>query len=219
MSELGDVELIVEEGPRKGRPDDEGDRWWCWSYLLDYLVILVVIGVLVVFYKAVDPRSRYIVPNDPNLSYPRRDFIVSTWLLFVLALVVPIVIMVLFALVARWKQWISTIRMVHTIHHAVIGILFSTVFVLMVCEILKCSVGRPRPNYYGTVALENGQVPADALKSWPSSHSSMSWADLVFLSYFLFVRCKGFGKNGGRLWLYILCLSPLALALFVSTSR
>ncbi|KAG8808257.1 hypothetical protein FRC17_004028 [Serendipita sp. 399] len=107
-------------------------------------------------------------------------------------------------------------------------------------------IGRPRPDFLSrcqpdltrvqaslsttAVTLFNSTICTttekkalnDGFRSFPSGHSSMSFAGLTFASLYLAGRFRLFtphSAHGKHLYAYVLSFAPLLLASYVSTSR
>jgi diacylglycerol diphosphate phosphatase / phosphatidate phosphatase len=193
--------------------------WWTPSYFLDWAVLVGLAVVLAIVWAVVHPVGRFLVPNDPSLQYPYESQTVPTWLLFILAVVVPVIVMFTLLGVQRLRKQMDNFKLLHNMHHVLLGFIFTIVLTLLVTEILKDSIGRYRPNFFAARALDPNNTKEFQL-SWPSGHSSLSFACLTFLSSFLASKLGlGSNRSAGRLWLVLLCWSPYALAFFIAASR
>lgn len=66
--------------------------WWHLSYLLDYVLVVVLFILGGVVFTRVQPFRRFVPANDPSLSYPHKDEIVPVWAVIVFAIGGPIII-------------------------------------------------------------------------------------------------------------------------------
>lgn len=98
-------------------------------------------------------------------------------------------------------------------------------------DVIKVAVGRPRPDFFQR-CFPDGQMNEDMVctgdpwtvkdgrKSFPSGHSSFSFAALGFLSWYLFAKLHAFTERGrGQTWRLLAAGGPLFAALMVSISR
>jgi diacylglycerol diphosphate phosphatase/phosphatidate phosphatase len=114
------------------------------------------------------------------------------------------------------------------------GILFSVLITAVLTDAIKDGVGRPRPDFFwrcfpdgidkydnvtlGVICHGEKSVIKEGHKSFPSGHSSWSFAGLGFCSWYLAGKLKAFDRRGhvGKLCIVI---APLLLAAMVAVSR
>jgi diacylglycerol diphosphate phosphatase/phosphatidate phosphatase len=130
-----------------------------------------------------------------------------------------------------------TIRSWWDFHNATLGLILGLGMTGSVTQFSKITVGRPRPDVIDRCQpipgsadpiyrLSNAsictqidhRIMRDGWRSFPSGHSSLSFAGLGFLSFYLAGKMHLFDKRGhaGKAWL---ALSPLAAASLVAISR
>lgn len=150
--------------------------------------------------------------------------------LFIYTLIIPLGILILYNLIARSPAT----------KHEVTYLPFAISLILtgFLTDVVKNAVGRPRPDLIdrchpspGTkqnvlVNIEvcttaEGHKLQDGWRSFPSGHSSFSFAGLGFLSLFLAGQLHTFhhpigGRDLGRA---LLCLSPIIAATLIAISR
>ncbi|CAE6425977.1 unnamed protein product [Rhizoctonia solani] len=155
---------------------------------------------------------------------------VPPWLLYIVALVAPAVIMPIVNLltVRSWWDW----------HNSWLGLLLGLATTGSLTQVVKVTVGRPRPDLidrcqpqasaqnapvYGLVAsnictTDDHERLKDGFRSFFSGHSSLSFAGLGFLSFYLAGKMHLFDERGhtGKAWI---ALAPLTGALLVAISR
>ncbi|XP_063695145.1 phospholipid phosphatase 5-like [Bolinopsis microptera] len=118
-----------------------------------------------------------------------------------------------------------------------IGLLGFTMSILLngfITNGIKLMVGRPRPDFYyrcfpdgiskfdGVTPICSGdsEVIIEGRKSFPSGHSSWSFAGLLFLSYYLAGKLQCFSAPAPKSLLnFCISLCPSLLALFIALSR
>lgn len=124
-------------------------------------------------------------------------------------------------------------RDVYDLHHAILGLLFSVVVTAVITGAIKDAVGRPRPDFFwrcfpdgkevydkwGDVVCHGDKnVVREGHKSFPSGHTSLSFAGLGFLSLYLSGKIQVFDCRGHVAKLCLVLL-PLLLASLVAISR
>ncbi|GLV43962.1 uncharacterized protein CBL_12742 [Carabus blaptoides fortunei] len=98
-------------------------------------------------------------------------------------------------------------------------------------NILKVITGRLRPDFFSR-CFPNGKISTDMVcngepklilegrKSFPSGHSSLSFASMTFLTLYLMAKLRIFDDNGrGKGWRIVVCVLPLVLASCIAISR
>lgn len=151
-------------------------------------------------------------------------------LMFVYALFIPLGILIVYNIITRASP------AKHEVTY--LSFLISIVLTSFITDIIKNAVGRPRPDLLdrckpGTGVAANtlvnidvctapdGHTLQDGWRSFPSGHSSFSFAGLGFLSLFLAGQLHIFRyAAGGRdLSRALLCLFPLIGAALIAISR
>ncbi|KAI6007904.1 phosphatidic acid phosphatase type 2/haloperoxidase, partial [Pisolithus marmoratus] len=149
--------------------------------------------------------------------------------LHLISAVIPFIVQVIINLFTV-RSWVD-------FHHSTLGLLLSYTITGSITQIVKVTVGRPRPDVISRCQPIPGSVdPAyglstvdictqtvkyildDGWRSFPSGHSSSSFAGLGFLTFYLAGKLHVFDKRGyaGKIWLV---LTPLSGATFVAISR
>ncbi|CAA2978814.1 zinc finger CCCH domain-containing 14 [Olea europaea subsp. europaea] len=158
------------------------------THMHDWL-ILMLLGVILVILKIINPFYRFVGKDMmSDLKYPLKSNTVPVWLVPIYAVLLPVAVFLLFY-VRR--------RDVYDLHHALLGILFSILITGVLTDVIKDAVGRPRPDFFwrcfpdgkdaydqwGNVVCHGDKnVIREGHKSFPSGHTSWSFAGLGFLS-------------------------------------
>ncbi|KAJ6421367.1 hypothetical protein OIU84_028694 [Salix udensis] len=194
------------------------------THMLDWLVLLLLVLIEVILYLT-PPFSRYVGKDMmTDLKYPLLDNTVPVWTVPIYAFLLPVVIFLL----VYYRR-----RDIYDLHHAILGLLFSILVTAVITDAIKNAVGRPRPDFFwrcfpdgkdvydqlGNV-LCNGEesVIKEGHKSFPSGHTSWSFAGLGFLSLYLSGKLQAFDRSGHVAKLCIVFL-PLLAACLVAISR
>lgn len=200
------------------------------SYLPDWLITLVLAAI---FFSLdhVDGYQRVFSLEDTSLRHPHavHERVPNIALYFICG-VAPLVL--------QWVVNVFTVRSFWDAHNATLGLFLSLAITGSVTQFVKITVGRPRPDFidrcqpipgsvdptYGlSVArlvctqADKGMI-RDGFRSFFSGHSSLSFAGLGHLSYYLAGKLHLFDTRGhaGKAWL---ALSPFAAAALVAISR
>lgn len=145
----------------------------------------------------VTPFHRLFSLSDLHIHYPHAIVErVPVSYLFVYALGIPLLCLAI---------WSSLFRpAVHKIHVTYLGLLISVFLTVFLTDFIKNGVGRPRPDLLdrckpkaGTEKVDlvdwhvctqtDSHVLHDGFRSFPSGHSSFSFAGLGFLSLYVFL--------------------------------
>ncbi|KAG6030824.1 hypothetical protein E4U41_007752 [Claviceps citrina] len=169
--------------------------------------------------------------NDLRISYPHalHERVSVLWL-FIYAFVTPLALLIVYNLLAR-----SPLAK-HEVTYLPFAI--SLVLTSFLTDVVKNAVGRPRPDLLDRChpakatqqdVLVNIEVCEtgdshklqDGWRSFPSGHSSFSFAGLGFLALYMAGQLRVFhhpagGRDLGRA---LLCLSPVLGATLVAISR
>jgi len=178
----------------------------------------------------VDGFRREFSLDDTSLRHPFAVHErVPAVALYMIAVVSPLVIMTFVNVVTVRSWW--------DFHNATLGAILGLSLTGAVTQVVKLTVGRPRPD-----VLDRCQPPAglsdppyqlsnstictqtniailrDGFRSFPSGHSSLSFAGLGFLAFYLAGKLHLFDDKGyaGKAWV---SLTPFVAAALVATSR
>jgi len=123
----------------------------------------------------------------------------------------------------------------HKSHVTILGWFISLILTLFITDLVKNSVGRPRPDLiarckpapgtpdhqlvtYEVCTEENHRVLHDGWRSFPSGHSSFAFSGLGYLALFLAGQCHVF-RPRTDLARVLLALAPLLGAALIAISR
>ncbi|CAL4074483.1 unnamed protein product, partial [Meganyctiphanes norvegica] len=158
---------------------------------------------------------------------PRTSSYVPVSTLWTMVLIAPLIILLIGFLIRRNKSEFGQSILALTLTLTVNGV---------VTNIMKLSVGRPRPDFFyrcfpdgkadmsviediGSSCTGDFDTIAEGRKSFPSGHSSWSFASLGFLSLWLCGQLGVFSHGRGQSWRILTALSPAFMALMVAVSR
>ncbi|TWU74935.1 hypothetical protein ED733_005045 [Metarhizium rileyi] len=179
----------------------------------------------------VTPFHRMFFINDLHIAYPHaeNERVTVSWL-FIYAFFVPLGVLIFYNLVSKSPA------AKHEVTY--LSFVISVVLTLFLTDVVKNAVGRPRPDLLDrchpspdtkqnvlvnieVCTAEESHKLQDGWRSFPSGHSSFSFAGLGFLSLFLAGQLHIFhhpigGRDLGRA---LICLSPLVAATLIAISR
>ncbi|XP_041015106.1 lipid phosphate phosphatase 2-like isoform X3 [Juglans microcarpa x Juglans regia] len=195
-----------------------------WNHSYDWLILLLLAVIEVVVY-IIGPFHRFVGKDMmTDLKYPMKDNTVPVWSVPMYAVLLPIAIFLLFYI--HRKD-------VYDLHHSILGLLFAVLITAVITDSIKNAVGRPRPDFFyrcfpdgkdlydewgGVVCHGEHSVIKEGHKSFPSGHTSWSFAGLGFLSLYLSGKLKVFDRRGHVAKLCIVFF-PLLVASLIGVSR
>ncbi|KAI5459372.1 phosphatidic acid phosphatase type 2/haloperoxidase [Mariannaea sp. PMI_226] len=206
-------------------------RQWKTTHAPDYVGFALLLTGWILINVFVTPFHRMFSVNDLAISYPHAEHErVPVFMNFVYALFIPLGILI------AYNLWARSSLAKHEVTYLSFAI--SLVLTSFLTDIIKNAVGRPRPDLLdrckpsaGTLAntlvtidvctAANGHTLQDGWRSFPSGHSSFSFAGLGFLSLFFAGQLHVFRYSaGGRdLSRALICLIPLIGAALIAISR
>ncbi|CAO2163590.1 unnamed protein product [Urochloa humidicola] len=189
-------------------------------------IILLCLAVLDGLLNIIEPFHRFVGRDMmTDLRYPLKGNTIPFWAVPLIAIVLPWVI---FGGIYFKK------KNVYDLHHGILGILYSVLITAVITDAIKDGVGRPRPDFFWrcfpdgipnydnvtTDVICHGEksVIKEGHKSFPSGHSSWSFAGLGFLAWYLAGKLKAFDRKGHIAKLCLVFL-PLLVASLVAVSR
>lgn len=213
-----------------------GSRFWklMLAYVVDWIVVIVLSAGFFGL-EFVRPFERVFDIEDSRIMYPFMEHdTVSTSHLVLIALACPLLIIFLISIVLR--------RSLHDFHHGALGLSLGLSLTIMITQILKISVGKHRPDFLDRCKprTSDGNIPTnpplrlltmsvcttdiyaysffEGMKSFPSGHSSFSFAGMTFLALFIAGKLRVFDQKGHTFKGFVV-FSPLVFALLVAISR
>ncbi|KAK9760289.1 hypothetical protein K7432_015857 [Basidiobolus ranarum] len=203
------------------------------SYFVDWVIVaLLALGFFLV--DKIPPFHRLFSLENKTISFPHKQFdTIPMSLAFILVFVIPLVLMALISLLIR--------RSPYDCHNAILGLCLSMTLTLMITHVLKVTVGRHRPDFISRCQpmKENGldrvdpplgltsvdvctqtdaYVFLDGMKSFPSGHTSLSFAGLTFFSLYLAGKLHLFDERGHTYKSFV-TVAPMIGAALIAVSR
>lgn len=186
------------------------------------LAVYILTDYQTPFTRVIQPEEWWLYKNPHTAS---SDVTITTPQLFWLVIFVPCFIMISVGLVSRSMKGSSC---------SILGLTMSLLLNGIITNGIKLMVGRPRPDFYercfpdGKQAFEgitplctgDSDVIIEGRKSFPSGHSSWSFAGLLYLSLYLAGQLRIVSSSPPRsLPNFLLALCPCLLGLFIALSR
>ncbi|KAI3976583.1 hypothetical protein MKX01_008441 [Papaver californicum] len=195
------------------------------AHMHDWLILLLLMVIEVVL-NVIEPFHRFVGQDMmTDLMYPLQGNTVPFWGVPLVAILLP---MAIIAGIYFYR------RDVYDLHHAILGLLFAVLITGVLTDAIKDAVGRPRPDFFWRcfpdgkgvfdTVTKNVQCTGDKKvikeghKSFPSGHTSWSFAGLGFLAWYLAGKIRVFDRKGHVAKLCLLFL-PLLVASLVGVSR
>lgn len=201
------------------------------SYLPDWIITILLAGLLAIINDVHGFRREFsLTDTSIQHTYAVHER-VPTWLLGVLAVLIPALIIVGFSLGISRSVW--------DLHNGLLGFVLANALTLTITTIVKCTVGRPRPDLidrcqplagshnaepYGlvtdaicSVGVDNKTL-RDGFRSFPSGHASTSFAGFTYLALYLAGKLHLFDRRGHAVTAW-LCGTPLMAAALIAISR
>ncbi|KAF4550060.1 Diacylglycerol pyrophosphate phosphatase-like protein [Elsinoe fawcettii] len=203
-------------------------RLWKRSYASDYLgfAILLVLYILLQIFQV--PFHRLFYLNDHRIQFPHADIErVPVASLFIYAGAIPLAILVVWLLISRAP--------LQKAHVTVLSFLITIILTIFLTDIVKNSVGRPRPDLIARCKPKS-DTPKDKLvgievctetqphllqdgwRSFPSGHSSFAFSGLGYLGFFFASQLYALRPNVD-LARMMLVMTPFVAAALIAISR
>lgn len=207
-------------------------EWWSKSYIVDYVICVVMIVVAGILGLAVSPFKMELPAgeNNPTVMYSYKKSTVPTVAAGVIAFGIPLLLFVVWQLplAIRCRQQYLTKsytgagtilrRILLELHSAALGILMSGTIMIFCVNCYKTFAGRYRPHYIARVAA--GVEELDGRRSFPSGHSAASFAGLFYLTLWLAGKLRLFHPSrAGETWKIVVCFAPTFAAFFIALTR
>ncbi|KAJ6161440.1 hypothetical protein N7470_004836 [Penicillium chermesinum] len=198
-------------------------------YIFDYVILIAcVIGFWIL--DSVEPYHQHFSLRNYTLQYP---YAVHERIPIQYALCIsgafPLVVIAIYTLLLdglfshhkpqdpisgkrklrgpwRWKDRLWELNC------GILGLLLSQALAFLITQVLKNACGKPRPDIIDRSLIKDG------FRSWPSGHSSSSFAGLTYLSLWLGGKFHIMDQRG-ETWKTLLVSVPLLAATLVAVSR
>ncbi|KAH0787584.1 lipid phosphate phosphatase 2-like isoform X1 [Histomonas meleagridis] len=175
------------------------------------IVLVIIAGIIANF---VEPVHNNAVFENYNERYPYTGETIKNAVLFCIIIIFPCIVLGILALICPRKIELGL---------AYLSLAQTLVLTLLITEILKVTVARPRPNYFSYCDFDTNSKAChgskshqkDAKVSFPSGHASNSFASATWFYLFL----VKFLPSGPELWWVLIKFIPIAIAIAISATR
>jgi len=198
-----------------------------WFYGLDWVAGFLLLVASYPVHNAAHTQ-RFFIVDDPALSFPYKSDTVFSGVLAIISLAVPLILgigveLLLYARKTWWPVMLDC-------HFFLLGFLQTHGITLLATLAMKNAVGFYRPSAFERI--DEGKSGFN--ESYPSGHTSFSFAGLSFIAFFFAGKLGVFSKAGLRLGFrknkddpfrgcfavaMIVVFLPIAVATFCGISR
>ncbi|KAK3175289.1 hypothetical protein OEA41_002536 [Lepraria neglecta] len=218
---------------KRGSEQDGGimasfSRFMQRSYAADYAGFALLLVVYTLIQLVVEPFHRMFSLDNISIQYPHAEVerVPVIWNVGY-AVVLPLCVFILWALIFQPG--------VHKTNVTILGLAISVMLATCLTDIVKNSVGRPRPDLIARCKPKQGtpehslvtidvctetahHVLHDGWRSFPSGHSSLCFSGLGYLALFLAGQMHVF-RPRTDLARVLIALAPLIGAALIAISR
>lgn len=203
-------------------------------YVPDWITAGVTLAYFFLVAEDARPFSRQFLLSDPTLQHPfTTSERVTGHMCLWLASLVPSAVMIVVTLFRHRKYkhhaW-------HILQVSLLGLALTISVDGVVTDILKCWIGRPRPDFLERCGPREGtpldvfvdisvctaplgeHILADGMRLTPSGHLSISFSAFLFLSMWLYGQLRLL-RPGVPIHVYMFAWLPLLLAAYVAFLR
>ncbi|KAJ1950004.1 hypothetical protein FBU59_000882, partial [Linderina macrospora] len=201
------------------------------SYIPDYAV-LVVMAILWGVLSKVEPFHREFSLTNKTIQYPMKADSVPFYAAVLLCFVFPL------AVILAWTGLLR--RSFHDMNAGVLGLCLALVLNMMITNTVKNLAGRHRPDFIDRCDIDKAAAPTmepvigllnstvcrqtdtailyDGMRSFPSGHTSFSFAGLTYLALWLAGHLN-VGDGRGRAYKAFVVMVPELVAMLIGVSR
>ena len=199
----------------------KGSRGIMGGIMVD-LIVIAVLALPYILFVSIPPFERIVWRDDRSLMYPFTEHeIIPTWAVPFFAFLLPMVLL---------SGWLGLQRFRNRrLLVAYVGLALSLLISTQITSLIKPLAGRPRPDFLARcnpdpenikelVCRGNPKLIADGRRSFPSGHTSASFAGLAYAGFFLAGQMAAFDGKG-RVYRLLVSLVPFLVASYVGITR
>ncbi|KAI4367020.1 hypothetical protein MLD38_022807 [Melastoma candidum] len=188
------------------------------TYVYDWMILMLLLVILLLL-QFVEPFPRFVGKDTiRDFKYPLEGDTVPFWAVPMYSVLLPMLVVV--GVYIRRRD-------IYDLHHAMLGLLYSILVTAVITDAVKAAVGRPRPDFFwrcfpdgkdvydrlgNIICHQDKDIIGEGHRSFPSGHTSWSFAGLGFLSLYLAGKIKAFDRKGHDV--FASCLLGFMVATF-----
>eukprot|EP01084_Bolivina_argentea_P175087 303245_1 len=181
----------MEDHKEESRPNVTFERSKCGQVGDCFIIMVIIIVALLIEGLELMHVNEEEVPESPIYELPNNSETVSTSVL-ILCVILPWYIIFIFHLILFYcldnsfvcKKWGTNFFLMNRM------LLLNWGITLLLTDIIKCTVGYPRPYFYNA----DDEMDNNNRLSFPSGHASLSMCSLFLLSFMMY-RSNQFTQN------------------------
>lgn len=217
-----------------------GEKLLNWANFALNWILVIVFAVGFQRIGKIDGHRQPFSLEDITIQWPYTGpSTIPNYALVLLSVVFPAAVILLWSLVIESKM------RAHSTHWSTralqlnsswLGLALSVVLCMGFTNVLKVTVGRPRPDLIarcmpgGVSASTTNLVTSsicsatdasrlhDGFRSFPSGHASMAFSGLAYLAFYLAARLH-LWNNRGETWKWVLVMTPAVTAALIGATR
>jgi diacylglycerol diphosphate phosphatase/phosphatidate phosphatase len=195
------------------------------------VVLWAIVGLVEL---AAKPYCRFYIVDDPSINYPNDADIVPFWVACLICVFVPLIGFILWTKLSPTSD--KNKCFTHELHTALLTLFMALAVNQLFSSSFKVYAGRQRPNFiqralqagytlqamranYAVVCESNNHQLLDGMKSFPSGHSSASFAAMTVLCLYSLGKAHANRQDYARGWKFGVCVLPYLIAFLIAISR
>ena len=217
---------------------NSSSTWWHWTYLLDWVLPIVVTFIVWLPFRYSRPYcGRRVLENDLTISFEYdTSATFPSWTLPLVAGVVPAAFCLLAAFFFKFRNRRELEQegysFAHDAHNIILSTLQSCLLAICLTDPLKNYAGRLRPDYLDrlkrahlspldlTGICDSTETEVmDGRRSFPSGHASISFAGWTVACLFVFSRIPVRVRSTDVFWRVVILIPIMMFPSIVAVSR
>eukprot|EP01060_Flectonema_neradi_P013136 TRINITY_DN19919_c0_g1_i1.p1 TRINITY_DN19919_c0_g1~~TRINITY_DN19919_c0_g1_i1.p1 ORF type:complete len:298 (+),score=33.80 TRINITY_DN19919_c0_g1_i1:56-895(+) len=216
---------------------NSSSTWWHWTYFVDWFLPIIVTLIVWLPFKYSSPYcGRRLSESDQSIQFKYSTSpAFPTWTLPLVGGVVPATLCVLFVVLNRYKNSGNLPQgysLRHDVHNIILATLQACLLAICLTDPLKNYAGRLRPDYadrlqraglaisaFEEICASTKEEVMDGRRSFPSGHSSISFAGWTIVALLVFTRIPVRSRGADVFWRLCVLVPTLMFPAVVAISR